>query len=229
MKKIMILLTVAVMILCLTTSVFAAGGFTESPSSVSAPVLVEYEAKDPSCGASLFLCAYANRAILADDERAVLEAAYASIAGASDLGGLNAGIGDVAKALRITSAQLAVSDLFALTMSGCETHDAHGEIAVIIQPRVLENFAGLMYFDGAKWHLVEECEVSADGTKLIFDAVEMGPYAILVHDGSGVVPGADGVNWLLAAAIAAAVAVGFTFFFIILFKKKKKDDEEKAA
>ena len=224
MKKIMILLMALVMTLCLATSAFAAGAFIESPSSVSAPVLVEYEAKDPSCGALLFLCSYANRAILADDELAALEAAYASIAGASDLGTLGNDVSDLAKTLSITSSQLAVSDLFSLTMSGCENHAEHGAIAATIQPRVLDNFAGLMYFDGEKWHLVEDCQVSADGTKLIFDATDMGPYAILAHDGTAVLPG-SGFNVLWIVAIAVAVAAG-GFFFIIFFKKKKKDEEE---
>lgn len=228
MKKILTVLMVCLMLVSLSVPALAApGAFVASPSNNAAPVLVETERTDKACTAYVSLYAYADRESLSDDLCAQLEQAYASVAGCQDLGTLNSAIAALAETLSITSAQLAVSDLFVLTVTDCDAHEEHDAIMVTVKPHVLDNYAGVMYFDGSSWSLVERSEVSEDGLQLTFEVKAPGSYAILVHDGSAVLPEPDeNGNILLIIAIVAAIAAAGFFIIILLFKKKKEEEEE---
>lgn len=232
MKKVFALMLVCLLVLSMTVAVSAdPGAFVQSPSYNGDTTLVNADNATEACEAQLAVYSYADRDQMSDESRTAVEAAYASIAGCEDLAALNSGVSTLAEELQIASDKLAVSDLFAIEMSDCDLHDGHGAFTVTVKPHVLDNYACLLQFNGSSWEMVKESSVNEEGTELTFVVDEMNPLAIVVHDGSAVIPepDEDGNIVLILAIVGAAVAVGVIIFIVIFFKKKKKDEEKTAA
>ena len=210
MKKILTFAVVALMLLLPAMTAFAASGsFVSSPSGKLAPELVSAENSDESCTAVVKVCAYANRSELPADMKATLEAAYASIVGATDLATLNGDIADLAEELSITSDKLAISDLFDVYYVNCDTHEHHKEFTIKLNFDNLQNFAGFLHYTEAGWELVE-CELNENG-ELTFTVDNLSPFAVIVHDGTAKIPTDDADSkdylfWKILLDISIAVS-----------------------
>lgn len=230
MKKIFALLLVTLMMIAtiITVSANNNGAFVSSPSKNPAPELIESSNSDEECNAKIVICAYADRAKLDDEKRKAFEDAYKSIVNAGDLASLNSGLSSIAEELQISSDKLAVIDLFDISYEDCEAHDGHGGFDIILKPHVLDNFVCLLHYNGTTWEIVDTANVSEDGLHLMFTADDLSPFAIVVHDGSAVIPSdnASNANVALIIAIIAAVIVALGIVAVIIFfvlKNKKKN------
>lgn len=229
MKKI---LTVAfvVLILCATaiTTFAASGSFVSSPSGKLAPELIEASNASEKCEAEVKVCAYADRHTLGADAAAKLEAAYSSIVSTSDLGTLTNDVKELAALYSISSDKLSVSDLFDVYYTDCDDHDDHGTFTIKLKFEVIQNFAGLLHYTANGWELVD-CKLNADTGELTFTVDSLSPFAVIVHDGSAVMPVEekdDYIFWkvLLDVAIAgAAVTLG-----VLVYRRLKKPNTEAA-
>ncbi len=226
MKKILTVALMALLAVVMTVSAFAdPGAFVESPSGNAAPVLVEGKNMDEDCPAQLVIVSYSDRFTLSAEAVAALEAAYASVVGTTDLGTLNSDLDELAGTLSIGSEQLAVSDLFEVYYTDCDTHEDHKEFVITVKPNTLENFAGILHYENGQWVLLES-EVK-DG-ELTFVTDSLSPFAIVVHDGTAVAPAAGFPGWAIALIVVAVVGIGVVVVLLLL-KKNKKEDEKAAA
>ena len=229
MKRILIALFVVATALILTLQTFAASGvFVSSPSGKAAPELIEGVNEDSECVAEVEICAYSDRDALSEADKSKLEAAYKSIVNADDLADLNEKLGELANTLQISSDKLAVSDLFNVGYSDCASHNDHGKFSVKIKPVVIDNFACLMYYDGSAWVVVENVVVDEDEATITFDMSDPAPYAIVVHDGSAVIPDDGGSIGVVAVVVASFFAFGIVaaaIVFFIIYKMSKKKVE----
>ena len=231
MKRILIALFVVATALILTLQTFAASGvFVSSPSGKAAPELIEGVNEDSECVAVVEICAYSDRDALSDADKSKLEAAYKSIVNTDDLADLNEKLGELANTLQISSDKLAVSDLFNVGYSDCASHNDHGKFSVKIKPVVIDNFACLMYYDGSAWVVVENVVVDEDEATITFDMSDPAPYAIVVHDGSAVIPNVDddGISagiiigiWLVVKLVDTSIV-----FFVVYKESKNKEENQ---
>ena len=227
MKKLFAIALVTLTILLMVVPVAAEpGSFVSSPSGKAAPELVEVTCASEDCTAMLSICAYSDRDTLDAAAQAQLEAAYASITGTTDLGTLNEGIKALAEQIQITSDKLAVSDLFDISYTNCDSHDEHGEFTITLNPSMLENYACLLRYNGSSWELVEFSEVSEDGEHLTFVTADLSPFAIVVHDGTAVIPtdesGAGKVAVIVGASVGGTALTGSGIFVLLYYLRRKK-------
>ncbi|MBR2929889.1 MAG: hypothetical protein IKC32_01545 [Clostridia bacterium] len=206
MKKILTLVFAMLMIASLGVSAMAQT-FVSSPSGKEAPELVSFKTESEECTSVIKICSYSDRAELGEAGKAKIEEAYASIAGCDDLGKLNSELDALADEVGIASEVFAVSDLFDVYYVGCDDHEEHGAFSIEIKPATIENFAAVMHYTDDGWDVVV-AEPSEEGT-LTFTVEELSPFAIVVHDGSVVVP--DGFDPF------ALGAGGFTILAALLF------------
>ena len=218
MKKLLAILFTAALLLSFAFSASAANGsFVSSPSNNQAPVLVSGKHTDADCKAEIEITAYADRALLGAAEKANLEAAYASIASAEDLGALSESIDKLADKLNVDSETLMVCDLFDVSYD-CDPHEQHdGEFKITIKPTVTENFAALIHYSGEKWEIVNS--KLADG-EISFSVEDLSPFAIVVHDGTASED--ESYVWLIILIIVLVIAAGVAGYAIYRYVKNKK-------
>lgn len=225
MKKILTVVLALLLLSGLTVSAIAAaapanGAFVSSPSQKLAPVLVKAENASEECEAEVVITSYANRATLGEAGAAALEAAYADIAAASDLGTLDPAIAALAKELGIPSTDLAVSDLFDISYSDCDTHEDHDAFTITIRPTTAENACGILHYVNGDWELLS-CDVKNGEITFVTD--DLSPFAIAVHNG---LPEGSNVGLIIGICVAVAVVAAAVVVVVILLKKKKNDDNE---
>lgn len=227
MKKVFTLCLTLIMVMTMSITAFAApGAFVESPSGNAAPQLISFSNLNANCTADLTVTSYADRNSLSESDRQKFENAYSTIANTEDLSNLNSGLSKIASDLNVSTSALAVSDLFNVSYSDCDTHDEHGAFTIKLKAETLKNFAALMRYDGSKWVIVEGAKVSADGLYLTFSSEELGPFAIVVNTASSSVvtdspQTGDSFPWIYIVAIAVS-AIGLVVVAVIFVKSKKK-------
>ena len=215
MKKILTIVFAVLMMASLGVTTLAANGaFINSPSVTDAPVLVDYESEGKDCEGKVVLTSYNDRAALGEDGKAAMEAAYSSIATATDLGEVAEDLKAVAEDLEITSDKLAVSDLFYLSGSDCDNHGGHGNYSVTLKPGSAKNYAGVMFYKDGEWQLVEG---EKKGDEIIFEIADFAPYAIVVHDGSAAGPNL--LPLILLYVIGILLIIAIAIFLNMLIKK----------
>ena len=222
MKKLLIICITAVLVLSMSVSAFAAGGFVSSPSGNTAPSLVEGSNSSPECNSPLQITAYGDRSDLPEDTRKKIEEAYTMIAGVKDLSVLNSGINDLAKALGINVSDLAVSDLFDISAGDCDgNHADHGHFDITLKSDYLKNFVCLLHYYNGEWRIVKDAKVTNNGEHLEFDEKEFSPFAIVVATTD--IPDAPKSSAGLVIGIVAGVVVvaGAAVAAVYYFKKKK--------
>ena len=217
MKKILMIISMALMMLSVGVTTFAANGsFASSPSANRAPTLVEFENASEDCTATIVIYAYADRDSLDAETKAKLEAAYASVSSAKDLGKLGYSVKALANSLDLTTDQLYVSDLFDISCENCENHDKHESFTITVSPSSVVNYAGFLHYDNGEWKLLEST-VTKDG-KITFTVDDFSPFAIVVHDGSVVdVPEKDPD---MVLKVLAAAIVGFSLIGVAIIAGK---------
>ena len=214
MKKLVAIVLTAVVALCACFTVGATGGFVSSPSNNQAPTVVGFKTDLEGCPAVIICTAYADREDLETPVREVLEDAYETIITEDDLSVLSEDLTDVADALGIDIEDLAVSDMFDISATGCGLHENHGHFEIKLKPSSLKNFVALLHYYGGKWNVVENVEFDEEGN-LTFEEDNFSPFAIVVD----VSEEESTMPWLWI--VIAALAVAMIIFFI--WKKSKKD------
>ncbi len=213
MKKMMACIMAVVLVLTMGVSVFAAGGFISSPSSRKGPELINGVIK--GCEGELVLTPYAEKHLLDEEDRLLIEEAYDQIAANKDLSKICEALKDLSKELGIDVKDLAVSDLFYLDYTGCDDHEGHGPFTVSIRPEIINNFAALMVLVDGEWVLVEDAKI-VDGV-LTFTGNYYGPYAIVLNTAVSPETG-DAFPWIYVVLMGISV-VGLTSVLVALKKK----------
>jgi len=224
MKKLLAVCFAALMIVSLSVASLAApGGFVSSPSGNQAPVLIDSAIADDTCKAEVIVTAYAKRGDLSEDARKNIEAAYTSIVGTEDLGTLSDDIKEAAELLGINSTDFAVSDLFDISLTACEGHEAHGAYEVKLEAATLKNFACLIHYVNGSWEMIEDAEIDENGY-LVFTSVDFHSFAIVaVKDGVAINPKEDVNALAIAAGVGGgAVGIGGAIWLVLFLLKRKK-------
>ena len=221
MKKICAVIIAVVMMQLLAVLAFANGAFVSSPSATDAPGFTQLSPGSDDCAVTVDICAYGDRSELENKMlAAMMTDAYEKIADSEDLGALGEEIKKLADRLNVNSDVLVASELFALYSTDCDGHGSHGNVKIALEPTLLDNFAGLLKYNGVEWELVE-CEI--DGEVLLFDFNEDAVYTVLLHDGTASEENALATVILVIAGLFVILII---FLLIIFFIKKKKDDED---
>ncbi len=187
MKKVLAICLTMVMVMSMSVTVLAApGGFVSSPSGNPAPTVVDFDPSDDDCTGRLVVTLYGDRYDLSDALRSLFEKAYKSIENSDDITKLNAELAKIAANKNIAGADLAVSDLFDIHVTGCDYHDEHVDFDITLDADTLNRFVGLLHMnkDGV-WELVTDAEVVNNGEHLKFSVDSFSPFAIVVDTSSG--------------------------------------------
>jgi len=203
MKKVFTFCLALIMTLSFGVPMFA--GFVSSPSKNLAPELVGFVPADDDCLARLEVVPYSKRNEISTEAVSLIEKAYADIANSTDLSKLNSDLAKLAADNKISAKDLAVSDLFDLSLCGCDDHDNHLNFEVTLEAQTLENFVGLLHMkSNGEWELIKNAEVK-DGNILTFSTESFSPFAIVVDAGVDVPPTGDySMLWIYAAVMAVA-------------------------
>jgi hypothetical protein len=220
MKKFLAFCLALVLVMSMSVTVFAAyGGFVSSPPANSAPELDSFKPADDDCTANIVITPYGDKEELSEFLRQLFEKAYNDILTSDDLTKLNADLAELAKSLNISGTDLAVSELFDLHVTDCDTHEGHFEFEIVLKAESLKNFVGLLHMttDG-KWELIKDAKVLSDGQRLSFSVDSFSPFAIVV-DTSGGQTGDNGMVYVYAIIMAVS-AVALAVIFVKTKKQK---------
>ena len=225
MKKVLAICLMMVMVVSMSVNVFAApGGFVSSPSGNPAPLLISFDPSDEQCTAKLAIIPYGDRHDLSDALRAMFEKAYNDIADCDDLSKLNDKLAQLVAEKNIDGANLVISDLFDIHVTGCDYHDEHMDFDITLDADTLSHFVGLLHMNkNGEWELVSDAKVVNNGEHLEFSVDAFSPFAIVVEM-DGDVPGDASQNenssmiYYICAIIVAAVAL----VVALIMKSKKK-------
>lgn len=227
MKKILSFVLTIVMVVTMAVAVQAAdNAFIISPSLKPAPTLISFKNQVEGCLSEIIITAYANRHTLPDDDRELIEKAYDTLAKTNDIGTLNSGLKALADKYKVSTADFAVSDLFDLRMTECDSHEEHGAFDLVIAPESLKNFVCLLHYYNGKWNIVDSAEVTNNGEYLKFTSDEFSPFAIVVNTkdveepGSSEDPGKPGDS--SNTAVYAVIMLGSALSVVILARKLRK-------
>ena len=157
----------------------------------------------------------ANRDQLSDDKRQALEAAYAEIVGTEDLSTLNKKVKKMANKLGVDVSELAVSDLFDISMTECTDHAKHGKFDIVLNAETLENFVCLLHYYNGEWTVVKNAELSKEDY-LEFSQAEFSPFAIVTYTGEQNIQKDEnallvGIVVASSATVGVAVCLGVKF------------------
>ncbi len=214
MKKLVVFCLTLLVIMSVGVTAFAAPAtFVSSPEGNKAPRLISFKVDSEECEADFKTTSYNDRSSLSTANKQTIEGAYDSIKNASDITTLNSDLAALAKKSNLTGKKLAVSDLFDITISGCESaeHSAHGITTFTLEADTLNNFVGVMHYSDGKWELIEGAEVS--GKTVTFKVDSFATFAFVVSkealspetgDASAYLPAII----MLVSAVAALVCYG---------------------
>lgn len=221
MKKLVALCLTLVLALSLSVSAFAANGaFISSPSANEAPELVDFDAED-GCETGIKITSYADRDELNEEARKKLEEAYRQIANVIENNAFSQALKELAKELGKAASELSVSDLFDISHIDDANHDGHDGYTITIKLETLENFVGIMRFDGTNWHNVKILEIDKENCTVTFFVPELGPFAVIVDNGSGSSTPPTGDNAMMMYLGAALVAAAGLVVVVANSKKKR--------
>lgn len=222
MKKVFAVCLMVVMVISMGLAIYAAPGkFISSPSNNNAPQLIEAKNVSEDCEADLLITAYADREDLPADIKAKLEEAYNMIVNANDLSELNAQLKEIAENLGISVEDLAVSDLFDISMTECDSHEGHGHFDITLKAETLENFVCLLHYYNNEWHIVEGAEVTNNGEHLEFDEDEFSPFAIVVNTNVEI-PGTSDYTVTIICSVVMVLSAAAIVVLLLTSKKKCK-------
>ena len=229
MKKVFAILLTALLILSFSVMSFAkVGGFVSSPTGDQAPTVDSFKPGNPDCDGKLVVTPYGERDKLPEDLRTSFENAYKSIAGASDLTKLSGDLSKIASDKKIKAENLAVSDLFNLHTTGCDTHEGHYNFEITLSSDALGKFVALLQMNSkGQWEVVSGAQVINGGKNLKFSVKTLSPLAIVVNTGTtspDVPPTSD--NWMIYVygTVAAVSAVALVVVWVVWRKSKQQGD-----
>lgn len=212
MKKLVALCLTLVLALSLSVSAFAANGaFISSPSANKAPELVD---TDPE----IKVTPYADRDDLVDLDTEEMEEAYRQIANVIENNAFSQALKELAKKLGKAASELSVSDLFHVNVDDA-TPDEQGGYTITIKLEDLENFIGLMQFNGTEWKNVEIISIDKENGTVTFRVTESGPIAVIVDNGTGSSTPPTGDNAMMYLGVCLVAAAGLV---VVLVNSKKR-------
>ena len=217
MKKFVSVAMILVLVLSCSISALAApAGFTKSPAVDSVKV-ESFDNETESCVATVEVTPYAEKAELAAEKAAELEAAYKEIVG--NEAAYTKALEGIATAKKIALNRLAVSDLFDATTAQDAGHEEHGAFTVTVTANNLDKFVALLHRENGAWKTVENATVK--GNQLTFTVDSFSPFAIVVATGSATDSPATGDNSQMGLWIALmAISAGAIVTLVVVSKKK---------
>lgn len=218
MKKVIASVLSLMLVLALSVSVFATGGFVKSPSLDKAPTVEEFTPESDNCATAIVVTPYADRTDLDAAAKTAIEKAYTEIQAATDLTKVAADLTKVAADKKVEAKNLAVSDLFDLDVEGCADHTSHGAIQIKLSADTIKNFVALLHKEANGWTVVENAKI--EGDHLVFSVDSFSPFAIVVDAGAGSPSTGDNANLPLYIALMAVSAVALVVVIVALKKKK---------
>ncbi len=212
MKKVLVICLTLLMLLSMSLTAFAdKGGFVASPSNNLAPEVVEITS-EKGFRVELIVTPYAQRNTLPAADQAEVNKAYSDIASTDDVTVLQEGLVKKAEAVGANPQDLAVSDLFHLTVRVIGEGTAEGPYSVKLRSDILENFVGLLHMRGGAWSVVEQAEVKGD--ILTFAVDDFSPFAVVVDTNPGSsATGDNSMPWMFAA-LALISGIGLIYCFV---------------
>lgn len=223
MKKVLAICLMIIFVLSTSVTAFAAvGGFVSSPSGNRAPELIDSSNESDDCVSEPIITPYSERDTLSEKHSEEMEKAYEIIRNNPDLSKILGDLKKIADDKNIDVTKLAVSDLFNISYTDCDSHDGHGNFNITLKPDSLKNFVALMYFDGENWKLVDGARVSEDGKHLLFTTNYEGTFAIVTNTGaaSGATPQTgDNSKVMLYAVVMLVSAASLVVLWFILKKR----------
>lgn len=220
MKKVLVVLLTVLMMMSMTVTVFAAGGFVSSPTSQQAPDVVEFTPADDDCEARLVITPYGEKEELTPAIKSFFEKAYTEIKSSKNLTELCDSLKKIAANKKIKGTNLAVSELFDIHVTGCDYHEGHTEFDIVLDPDSLKNFVALLHMNhNGEWEVVSDAKVINNGDHLAFSIDEFSPFAIVVKTAN---PSQTGDNSLIPLYITV-MALSAAGIIVILAKSKKRE------
>jgi LPXTG-motif cell wall-anchored protein len=222
MKKILVICLILIMVASASVAVFAApNGFLSSPSGRPGPTIVSFDPSNDECTAELIITPYGDRHTLPEALLALIERAYKEVVNnADDLTSLN---GDFAKHVakkKLSSKDLAVSDLFDVRPEGCDFHDGHYDFDITLAAESLEHFVGLLHMNkNGEWEFIDNARVTHNGDHLEFSVESLSPFAIVVDVSDGP---QTGDNTMLYISLIMMIASAMALVFVLIKSKKQK-------
>ncbi len=222
MKKLVTVLAMLTLALCLSISALAAPkGFVSSPEAQSGPTIESFKNDSEDCTAKLVITPYSEKEELPQKLVDLINKAYSDVKNAEDLTKLNVDLEALAKELGISPKDLAVSDLFDIHYTDCETHVGHEEFDIVLKAESLKRFVALLHLNGDKWELIKDAKVTENGTHLTFSVEEFSPFAIVVNtseeDKKSPVTSDN-----TASAVCVAIMLASAAALVYVWKKSKK-------
>lgn len=220
MKKLLVICLTILITICMSISVFAAGGFISSPSGNLAPDVVSFKPADEDCTARLVITPYAEREELPEFHEKMLQKAFEQVLSTKDLTTLNADFSKTAADKKIKTENLAVSDLFDIHVTGCDVHEGHVDFDITLAADTLSHFVGLLHMkqDGV-WELVKDAKVTKNGEHLEFSVESFSPFAIVVETENVETPKTGDSAMIGVCAVVMFVSA---VSLIVITRKSKK-------
>jgi hypothetical protein len=216
MKKVIASVLSLMLVLALSVSVFANGGFVKSPTLDKAPT-VEDVTVETGTAPTVTVTPYDDRHDLTTADKADLEVAYNEIKAAADLTKVAADLTKVAADKKVEAKNLAVSDLFDISHDGAAGTN-FGTFTIKLSADEIKNFVALLHKGANGWTVVESAKI--EGDHLVFSVEDFSPFAIVVDAGAGSPSTGDNANLPLYIALMAVSAVALVVVIVALKKKK---------
>lgn len=225
MKKVLAICLTAVMLITASVSALAAqGSFVSSPSGNAAPTVVSFKPENSDCNGKLVITPYGDKNTLSDELRALMEKAYDDIVSTDDITTLNTALANAANGKGIDGKNLAVSDLFDISVVGCTDHEGHVNFDITLAADTLDRFVALIHMtEDGKWEFVDGAEVIEGGKQLSFNAKSLTPFAIVVDTtpaGADTPQTGDNSRLGLYVGIITVAAAALAVTFVVSKKKK---------
>lgn len=225
MKKVLMICLMTLIVLCMSVNAIAApGGFVSSPSGNAAPVVVSFIPGDEDCTGRLVITPYGDRDELSDALRAMFEKAYNEILDSNSLTDLNADLATLVANKNIDGANLAVSDLFDIHVTGCDFHDDHFDFVITLDADTLNHFVGLLHMNkNGEWELVSDAEVINNNEQLRFSVETLSPFAVVVDTSvdNGDTPQTGDDSMIHVYAIVMALSALALIGIVVKSRKQK--------
>ena len=200
MKKTLILALAIAMVLAMPVTAFA-NTFHGSPSNNAAPTVDDTTVENKDWEGEIIVKSYAERDELTDKEHEEIDAAYDSVAKSTDVTELNSGLTAIAEQNKLTTKDLAVSDLFDVYA----TKEGMGSATITLKSESFKNFVALLHYTDGKWEIVKGAECTGD--TLTFTTDDLSPFAVVVSTKNSP-PTGETSDWTSIGLLAFAMLSG---------------------
>ena len=222
MKKFLSIILSILMLATTQITALAADNFVGSPTANNKPTLIESTSVDGN-DYKVVINSFAERDQLNKNQKIDFENAYNSIKNANNLIELNSELKDLADNKNLNVEDLSVSDIFNISYhdNNGNVVDNNGTFKIKVKAATLNNFVGLMHYDGQTWTMVKGAKINADGY-LEFTTDYQGTFAVVV-DTAGTntqspATGASEISIVATLSILACAAL-----IIVKFNSNNKE------